>query len=92
MNFAFYVDTVDTDLPDPTRGSRSAKVTRRRHGLHPPGGDRCSPGVRIERLWPPGGSAAGRERRHVLGAPFQREGRTYGVLVVQTYSRDHYVR
>ena len=38
INFPYYVDTVDPDLPDPTRGTRSVSAWPRHHRLRPADG------------------------------------------------------
>ena len=93
INFPYYVDSVDTDVPDPNvwepigvgnaRGStayvlrtgRPALLDVATHARLEAAGELELVGVRGDGDW--------------LGAPLVADGRTLGVIVVQTYSNEH---
>ena len=90
INFPFYRDDVDPDIPTPTSGTRSGWGRTRF--------DRLRPAARSPAL--DHGIPLGHCRRRVswrswgrcpvewMGAPLKADGRTVGVLAVQTYRED----
>jgi GAF domain-containing protein/CheY-like chemotaxis protein len=90
INFPYYVDSVETDIPDPARWEpmgdargttayvlRTGKpvaITPEKHELLRAAGEVETIGVLAQGEW--------------LGAPLTTEGRTIGVVVCQTYGAD----
>ena len=92
INFPYFVDEVDLDVPDPNvwepfgvgnaRGTTAYLLrTSRPLLLEVPGN---SPSSRPRASW----SSSARCGQDWLGVPLKSEGRTLGVLVVQTYTPD----
>ena len=92
INFPYYVDTVDTDIPDPN----AVGAVRRRQRPRRPRPTSCAPvgpsHHRPERARRARGAAARSSASASsadgdwLGAPLMADGRTLGVIVVQTYT------
>jgi GAF domain-containing protein/DNA-binding response OmpR family regulator len=88
INFAFYVDSVDTDWPDARAweplgerygGGITGYILRSRRLFHASHSE-------LERLFETGEiRAVGALANDFLGVPLQREGRSIGVLAVQSY-------
>ena len=86
INFPYYVDTVDTDIPDPDGlGAVRSRQRPRGHGLCPPTGRPSSwtePHSRARRQAARSSSSGSSREGDWLGAPLIAEGRTLGLLVV----------
>ncbi|MEA2673469.1 MAG: hypothetical protein QOI92_661, partial [Chloroflexota bacterium] len=91
INFAFYVDTVDKDWPDSRAweplgegyaGGITGLILRTGHVLH-------AAGDQLDELFATSGvRPVGAWATDFLGLPLQHEGRSIGVLAVQSYRED----